>query len=165
MLDPFITVVFIDKKIGALRKGNAVKAIRSIVVETKQKNNVVLVMKDVGCIKNQFAQRDLPAGIYVSSLASESALTVFEGTYHMADEKCEQFGGGRPLKFGQHAQKGAVRTLKGVSIYMADEKGKCLIDTVDAMENQGGRMLQKKKKQFGFEFFESLCVRWHVYPV
>lgn len=145
LLDPFITVVFIDKKIGALRKGNAVTAKRSIVVEKKQKNNAVLVMKDVGCIKNQFARRDLPAAISDSSLASGSALTVFEGTYHMADEKGEQFGDGRPLKFGQHAQKGAVRTLKGVSIYMADEKGTCSIDTVDAMANQGGGMLEKKR--------------------
>ena len=60
-------------------------------------------------------------------------------------KKGEQFGVGRPLKFGQHAQKGAVRTLKGVSIYMADEKGTCSIDTVDAMANQGGGMLEKKR--------------------
>lgn len=144
LLDPFTTVVFIDKKIGALRKGNAVKAIRSIVVEKKQKNNAVLVQKDVGSIKNQFSQRDLPSGIYDCSLANGSTLTVLEGNYHMGDEKGEQFGDRRPLKFGRQAMKEAVKTLKGVSVYMDDEKHMHSTDMVDMMENQGGAVLEKK---------------------
>ena len=53
-------------------------------------------------------------------------------------KKGEQFGVGRPLKFGQHAQKGAVRTLKGISRYMADEKSMCSIDTMAAYEKSKG---------------------------
>ena len=139
LLDPFTTVVFIDKRIGALRKGNAVKAIRSLVVENKQKNNAFLVST-----KNQIAQRDLPSGISDCSLASGSGLTVFEGNYHMADEKGVEFGDGRPLKFGRQALEGAVKTLKGVSIYMGDEKCMCSTDMVDMMEIQGGAVLENK---------------------
>ncbi|KAM6573955.1 hypothetical protein CsatA_022282 [Cannabis sativa] len=89
MLDPFVVVVFVDRKIGALRKGETVKATQSILIDRSSKSDRLLPLEKAHSINHQIANRDLPTSICGSSLADESALVVSEGNSH---DYFQQFG-------------------------------------------------------------------------
>ncbi|KAA8523984.1 hypothetical protein F0562_010585 [Nyssa sinensis] len=118
LLDPFANVVFIDKKLGALKAGNVVKANKSFVVDAYAKNDAVLALKYVDSIGNQFTERHVTDRLCGSSLIAESALTVFEGNNSIREEEC---GKGTSADFGQF-QRGAEEALKGVLTYLSEEK-------------------------------------------
>ncbi|XP_040987978.1 increased DNA methylation 1 isoform X1 [Juglans microcarpa x Juglans regia] len=112
LLNPFVTVVFIDRKIGALRKGEVVKVTKRLVIDKKEKTDAVLVL--TSSVEHHFPQRQVSA---------EDALTEFKGNYHACHKKVS----------GQK-NNGAVEFLTGVSAYEADST--CLVDTIKGMENQ-----------------------------
>jgi hypothetical protein len=115
LLDPFVTVVFIDRKIGTLRKGEVVKATQSLLIDKNKKSDTVLALKN--CVEHQFPLRQVSA---------ESSLTVFGRNYHAC---CQQVS-----KYGGQTNNGPVELLTGVSMYKAD--GMCLVHTVNGMANQ-----------------------------
>lgn len=47
ILNPFITIIFIDKKIGMLRKGEVVEARQTLLIDKYEKRNVVLGLRHV----------------------------------------------------------------------------------------------------------------------
>lgn len=54
LLDPFVTMLFIDKRIGVLRAGWAVKAANGVSIELNKKADADLVRQHTGEIKNHF---------------------------------------------------------------------------------------------------------------
>ncbi|KAK6934160.1 Zinc finger, PHD-finger [Dillenia turbinata] len=78
LLDPFVTVVFVYRKIGALRKGHLVKAPRSLAVDMTCK-----ALKSVADHGSGSADKKMALQLYNSSLAAESGLTVSEGNIDM----------------------------------------------------------------------------------
>ncbi|KAK9269790.1 hypothetical protein L1049_001568 [Liquidambar formosana] len=133
LLDPFVTVVFIDRKIGVLRKGNVVEATGSLLIDKDNKSDDVLALT-ADSSGSELAQRCVSTRLCDSSMTTESALTVLQGNYHTHEE---QLGKESILKLGQ-TQKGEVKSLKGVLIYMADKEGRCLIDGVNGVESSKG---------------------------
>jgi hypothetical protein len=115
LLDPFVTVVFIDRKIGTLRKGEVVKATRSLLIDRNKKSDTVLALKN--CVEHHFP---------LSQISAENSLPVFGRNYHTC---CQQVS-----KYGGQTNNGAVELLTGVSMYKAD--GMCLLHTVKGMGNQ-----------------------------
>lgn len=115
LLDPFVTAVFIDRKIGTLRKGEVVKATRSYVIDKNKKSKAVLALTN--SVKRKFPQRHSSA---------EHALTEFEGNYHASSEQVSKHGG--------QENNGAVESLTGLFNCKADNV--CLVDTVNGMRNQ-----------------------------
>ncbi|XP_062169388.1 increased DNA methylation 1 isoform X3 [Alnus glutinosa] len=115
LLDPFVTVVFIDRKIGTLRKGEVVKATRSLLIDRNKKSDTVLALNN--CVEHQFP---------LSQISAENSLPVFGRNFHTC---CQQVS-----KYGGQTNNGAVELLTGVSMYKAD--GMCLLHTVNGMGNQ-----------------------------
>lgn len=131
LLDPFVTVVFIGKKIGVLRKGNLVEATGSLLNRMNIKDGTVLGLKNVDCI--QSTQTHVSPQHCDSPMVTESALTVLDGNYlNQGDQLSER----NFSEFAGSTKQSSVKSLKGVSIYMADELGIHPVDGVNQMRNQ-----------------------------
>ncbi|KAF8411040.1 hypothetical protein HHK36_003579 [Tetracentron sinense] len=125
LLDPFVIVVFIDKKIGALRKGKAIKAVRSVLIGSDTKRDTVLAAKNIDEFRHQLSEKNvspcesgskcihLDTNPYEPSLATETAETDFKGNGT----------NGNFLISSERKKGGAVKVLKGVSIYLTGEEG------------------------------------------
>ncbi|EOY13226.1 Acyl-CoA N-acyltransferase with RING/FYVE/PHD-type zinc finger protein, putative isoform 1 [Theobroma cacao] len=134
LLDPFVTVVFINRKIGSLRRGDEVKAGRSLVIENNKQNDAVLAQRKKSTMEKFHSQGDLPDQLCDSSQAAKSSLTASDRSY----DDCDKLSGNGSLsKFYGKMSSGAVKCLKGVSIYMADQVGTCLVDTDNRSETFG----------------------------
>ncbi|GFS31499.1 acyl-CoA N-acyltransferase with RING/FYVE/PHD-type zinc finger protein [Actinidia rufa] len=140
LLDPFANMVFIDKKIGTLREGKVVRARRSLVMDTSAEGDALLSLKNVDGIGNQF-ERHLPDWLHDSSLVRESVVINSEGNYFTCNESCSN---GISANFGQ-LHKGAVKALKGVSVYLCDEKCTCSRDTVSGTGTRDREMSGNKR--------------------
>ncbi|XWS09668.1 hypothetical protein CRYUN_Cryun39dG0008900 [Craigia yunnanensis] len=134
LLDPFVTVVFINRKIGSLRKGDEVKAGRSLVIQNNKKNDAVLPRRKNITMEKFCSQGHMPTQLCDSSLAAKSSLTASEKSYDSCDELS---GNGSLSKFYGKMSSGAVKCLKGVSVYMANQVGTCLVDTANRTETFG----------------------------
>ncbi|XWS27318.1 hypothetical protein CRYUN_Cryun26dG0104700 [Craigia yunnanensis] len=134
LLDPFVTVVFINRKIGSLRKGDEVKAGRSLVIENKKKNDAVLAQRKNITMEKFCTQGHMPTQLCDSSLAAKSSLTASERSYGSCDELSDN---GRLSKFYGKMSSGVVKCQKDVSIYMADQVGTCLVDAANRSETFG----------------------------
>uniref|UniRef100_A0A7N0VEJ7 Uncharacterized protein n=1 Tax=Kalanchoe fedtschenkoi TaxID=63787 RepID=A0A7N0VEJ7_KALFE len=90
ILDPFVALMFIDRKIGALRKGTAIRAMKSIPENARVKNNGDLSFDEEKAAKNKNPENNgkLQAS---SSASAEGAMVVWE----------EKIGSGRILSFGK----------------------------------------------------------------
>ncbi|KAG6637180.1 hypothetical protein CIPAW_11G161800, partial [Carya illinoinensis] len=130
LLNPFVTVVFIDRKIGALRKGEVVKVTKSLVIDKKEKTDAVLVL--TSSVEHHFPQRQVSA---------EDALTEFKGNYHACHKKVS----------GQK-NNGAVEFLTGVSAYEADSM--CFVDIIKGMENQCSGISVNKISSLGLTLLQ-----------
>ncbi|OMO74815.1 Zinc finger, PHD-type [Corchorus capsularis] len=120
LLDPFVTVVFINRKIGSLRKGDEVKAGRSLVIGNSKKNNPVLAERKKVSMGKSCSQEHLPPQLCDSSLAAKSSLTASERSC----DDCDELSGNSE----------AVKYLKGVSVHMTDQVGTCLVNTANRSE-------------------------------
>ncbi|XP_042479097.1 increased DNA methylation 1-like [Macadamia integrifolia] len=114
ILDPFVTVVYINKKIGALRQGKLIKATKSaLFIDPNNFDGVrTQFVEGQACVQvdNQ------PHG---SSLAIGGAdiVTWTKGTVN------EQSSNGNFSVYGEQDHGGAIKTLKGASIYLTDAEG------------------------------------------
>ncbi|MFQ6650599.1 hypothetical protein Gotur_022821 [Gossypium turneri] len=81
LLDPFVTVVFINRKIGSLRKGDEVKAGRSLVIEKNKKNDTVLAQRKKVAMRKFCSQGMMPTQHCDSSLAAKSSLTLVSSQF------------------------------------------------------------------------------------
>ncbi|KAK2997067.1 hypothetical protein RJ639_026427 [Escallonia herrerae] len=88
LLDPFAKVVFIDKKIALLKAGKLVRAKRSLMINAYAKCDAGMTLKNVDSSGNQFAERNVTGHPCVSSLVSDSALTVVEEDHCILKEQC-----------------------------------------------------------------------------
>lgn len=110
LLDPFVVIMYIDRKIGLLRKGEAVKATKSLEID-KKKSDAALAL--TYSVEHQVPQ---------TQVSAEGALVEFGGDYNAC---CQQVP--------RQTNKVAVEFLTGASIYKAD--GMCLLDNVTLMGN------------------------------
>ncbi|PPD96360.1 hypothetical protein ES288_D13G187900v1 [Gossypium darwinii] len=133
LLDPFVTVVFINRKIGSLRKGDEVKARRSLVIEKNKKNDTVLAQRKKVTMRKFCSQGMMPTQHCDSSLAAKSSLTIPKRNYDFSEELS---GNGSLSKFYGKMSSGAVKCLKDVS-NMTDQEGSYLVDTANRLETFG----------------------------
>ncbi|GMI85348.1 hypothetical protein HRI_002204100 [Hibiscus trionum] len=133
LLDPFVTVVFINRMIGSLRKGYEVKAERSLVIENNKKSDTVLTQRKKGSTRKFCSQGKKPIQHCDFSLAAKSSLTAPERSFDSIDELS---GNGSLSKFYGKMSSGDVNYLKYVS-NMAEQEGTCLVDTTNRLETFG----------------------------
>ncbi|KAE8667811.1 Increased DNA methylation 1 [Hibiscus syriacus] len=118
ILDPFVNVVFVNRKIGSLRKGDEVKAVSSLAIQKNKKNDAVLVRRKNITKKRLCSQGHMPTQLCDYSLAAESSLTAFERSY----DTCNGLSGNGSLsKFYDKMSSGAVKGLEGLSVYTTDQ--------------------------------------------
>lgn len=141
LLDPFVTVVFINRKIGSLRKGDEVKAGRSLVIQNNKKNGVVLAQRKDIIMEKFCSQGHVPAQLCESSLAAKSSLTASERSYDSCDGSFSKF-------YGKMCS-GEVKCLKGAPVYMANQVGKCLVDNANRSEIFGCKGSDSTSGQLG----------------
>lgn len=133
LLDPFVLVIFIDRKIGSLRKGDVVKAARSFIVDKREKSDPILALENVDSFETHCSQRDLPVRSDDATLATKSALTASEGSYHSCDG---QSGNQSFSKNGKQTNDSATKCLTGLSICTADKVGMYGVDTTNATRSE-----------------------------
>ncbi|KAL9438173.1 hypothetical protein AB3S75_023942 [Citrus x aurantiifolia] len=133
LLDPFVLVIFIDRKIGSLRKGDVVKASRSFIVDKREKSDPILALENVSSFETYCSQRDLPVHFDDATLGTKSALTVSEGSYHSCDG---QSGNQSFSKSGKQTNDSATKCLTGLSICTADKVGMYGVDTTNATRSE-----------------------------
>ncbi|KAI5333054.1 Hypothetical predicted protein [Prunus dulcis] len=117
LLDPFVSVVFIERKIGSLRKGEIVKASQSLVIDPNHETDSSLALTSGNNIKNRCAQEDVSAPLCDSTLVSRAGLAVPEGFY------------------GQTSRK-EVKLLTGQSNDSANVECQCLVNAGNRIENR-----------------------------
>lgn len=127
LLDPFVIVVFIDKKISVLRRGELVEVTGSSLTDKNNKNNALLALKNVDNIGRKFAHGAVSTQLCSSSMATESTPTVLAENREKVSESF--------LKFGQ-IQKQGVKCLKDVSFCFADEQGRCMVNSVNGSRSR-----------------------------
>ncbi|GMN54399.1 hypothetical protein TIFTF001_023527 [Ficus carica] len=122
LLDPFVIVAFVNRKIGALRKGEVVKAIQTIVADRNKKSDVPLPLTNTGSIGNQIAKGDPPTSLCGSVLADENALVVSEENVQNC---CQQYGN---VEYGGLKNNQAVKFLKGMPFNTAKGEGMLMVN-------------------------------------
>ncbi|KAE8674486.1 Acyl-CoA N-acyltransferase with RING/FYVE/PHD-type zinc finger protein, putative isoform 2 [Hibiscus syriacus] len=128
ILDPFVNVVFVNRKIGSLRKGDEVKAVSSLAIQKNKKNDAVLSQRKKITMEKFYSQGHMPTQLCDYSLAAESSLTASERSYNAYNGLS---GKGSLLNFYDKMSSG---TMKGVSVYSAGQVGVCLEDTATMSE-------------------------------
>ncbi|KAJ4982480.1 hypothetical protein NE237_033317 [Protea cynaroides] len=120
ILDPYVTVVYIDKKVGALRVGKLVKATKSVLFVNP--NNVDKVRIQV--VDDQLRGSSLAIG-------GAEIVAWKEDTFNEPNSYKDL------SVFGEQSQEGAVKTLKSASVYLTD--GNCMFvgtKTAKGIRNQ-----------------------------
>ncbi|XP_039029602.1 increased DNA methylation 1-like [Hibiscus syriacus] len=131
ILDPFVNVVFVNRKIGSLRKGDEVKAVSSLAIQKNKKNDAVLAWRKKITMQKFSSQGDVPTQLCDYSPAAESSLTASERSYSAYNGLS---GNGSFSNFYGKTSSGAMKGLEGVSVYTADREGVCLEDTATKSE-------------------------------
>ncbi|KAG5254911.1 increased DNA methylation [Salix suchowensis] len=126
ILDPFVNVVFIERKVGVLRKGYMVKAAQSLVNDR--------IVKSEDSIGKEFAQKKMLAWHSDSCPVTKSASTICEGSCH----DCDVQSGCRT--FSECGQESMVKGQIDASIHMNDREGMCS----DGIGNQSCSMCKDK---------------------
>ncbi|GMI79494.1 hypothetical protein HRI_001618800 [Hibiscus trionum] len=129
ILDPFVNVVFVNRKIGSLRRGDEVKAVSSLAIRKNKKNDAVLARRKKITMEKFCSQGRMPTQLCDYSPAAESSLTASERSYDTYKS-----GNGSLLNFYGNTSSGAMKGLEGVSVYTADQVGGCLEDTATRSE-------------------------------
>ncbi|KAJ8532333.1 hypothetical protein K7X08_012256 [Anisodus acutangulus] len=136
LLDPFTTVVFIDKTLRSLKEGKAIKA--KMTLATAPVKNYRL--KNVDAAGNLFAERTLQNQPCSSSFVSDSALTSLETDKWIHKE----YGDESSLNLTE-SQMGEGKYLNDVSYYYPNERSMCLRDTVSGGANKYRKLLENGK--------------------
>ncbi|KAJ7981810.1 Acyl-CoA N-acyltransferase with RING/FYVE/PHD-type zinc finger protein, putative isoform 1 [Quillaja saponaria] len=133
LLDPFVTVMFTDRKIGILKKGEAVKATCSLVYAKNMRTDAPLDYVKVDCSVATNDKKHASDLLYDSSTATESAVIVSEGNYNAC---IQNPGDGNLSAFCEQTNSGAVELLTGVSACMSDREGTHLVVNANSMRDQ-----------------------------
>lgn len=140
LLNPFVIVVFIERKIGALRRGEVVEASQSLLTNNTGRTGSSLALTNADSVSLQIAEGDVLAPHCDHSLASESALIVSGGN----DLGFQQSGNG---SFSQHVglnNKEEVEPLTGVSVYSAEKEGMYSVNAGNRIGNQYSKFFMDK---------------------
>jgi len=121
LLNPFVTLVLIDRKIHALRAGNLGKAKQSDVVHVNSKAEVKFRLK-----YKERDGKDLTAPDWDWAVEKQSGEIVHD-SFPASDSPV--------LDCGQSKQE-ASKVHKSHSIYVSEENGMRLVKTIDRIENQ-----------------------------
>ncbi|KAM2058581.1 hypothetical protein ACFX16_031145 [Malus domestica] len=130
LLDPFVVVVFIERKIGCLRKGEIVKATQS-VADSNRKTNSALALTSANNIESHFTKEDVSAPLHDSTLARRVGLAVSKRDYNA----CGKFGNESSSKHCGQTSNEEVKFLTGLSIYSANAESHCLGNAGNRVEN------------------------------
>ncbi|KAJ9153522.1 hypothetical protein P3X46_026950 [Hevea brasiliensis] len=131
LLDPFVNVVFIDRKVGLLRKGDTVKA---------GKGDTVMALMNDDSALHQYAGGNVHSWHSDSSLATQNASTIWEGNQHAC---IQQSGDISFSKYGEQTN-GFVKGHENQSIYVVEREETCSVDVASGMGNQSFRMCKDK---------------------
>lgn len=123
LLDPFVNVVFIDRKVGLLRKGDTIVALTS----------------DDSAL-HQSSGRNLLSWHCDSSPATQIASTIWEGNPHGCIQQSSDICS---TKCGE-LTVGFVKDQKDESIYADEREEMCSVDVAGEMGNQSFRMCKDK---------------------
>ncbi|KDO48770.1 hypothetical protein CISIN_1g002464mg [Citrus sinensis] len=113
LLDPFVLVIFIDRKIGSLRKGDVVKAARSFIVDKREKSDPILALENVSSFETHCSQRDLPVHFDDATLGTKTC-PQFDPSVH------EVVSSGVTEQSGQSADEGR-KCIKASGINAEDD--------------------------------------------
>ncbi|KAI3918805.1 hypothetical protein MKX01_042125 [Papaver californicum] len=131
LLDPFVTVVMVNRQIGSLRKGIPVKAATTVVSELKDRKDIQSGREFVG-VKDQVKQSKGSV-----SLHNKSGSTKVSGDNLQL--QTEQNSQGNFSVAGEKRKKQVAKALKGVSIYVKEQQNKCMVtDPMRASSNSLG---------------------------
>nr|XP_010324387.1 increased DNA methylation 1 isoform X2 [Solanum lycopersicum] len=133
LLDPFVTVVFIDKALRSLKEGKTIKA--KMTLATAPVKNHIKNVDDTG---NLFAdERTLQNQPCSSSFVSDSALNETDKWIH------EDYGDESSLNLTE-PQMGEGKCINGVSCDYPNERSMCLRDTVSEGANKYRKLLKNE---------------------
>lgn len=133
LLDPFVIVVFVERKIGALRRGEVVEAFQSLLTDGTCRTGSFLALTSADSVGHQITERDVLAPLCDNSLVAESALVV-SGVNDLAS--FWQSGNESLSQNGRVNNKEEVKPLMGVSIYTAEKEGMYLVNSDNGIGNQ-----------------------------
>ncbi|KAF2287330.1 hypothetical protein GH714_039644 [Hevea brasiliensis] len=131
LLDPFVNVVFIDRKVGLLRKGDTVKA---------GKGDTVMALMNDDSALHQSAGGNMHSWHSDSSLATQNASTIWEVNQHAC---IQQSGDISFSKYGEQTN-GFVKGHENQSIYVVEREEMCSVDVASGMGNRSFRMCKDK---------------------
>ncbi|XP_062011565.1 increased DNA methylation 1 [Rosa rugosa] len=137
LLDPFVIVVFIERKILALRKGETVKATQSLAINT---NHKVLALTNANSIKNHLEKEDVSAPLCYTTLAGGSGSAVSEGnlvedvSVVCSEERDELLGGMAYDKLGDNLQGSLQYQIKCASSVVLKKKIRRKCKKISEME-------------------------------
>lgn len=134
LLDPFVFVVYFDRKIGSLKKGGVVKAARTIIVDRIQENDAALTM-DSAYSSATCCNQKSTTHIYNTSIVSKSELTV---TNRSCDAHGVQLCNKNLSKYGGQTKDGVSQCLRSVSTSIAYKVTTHAADTSIATDNLSG---------------------------
>lgn len=136
LLDPFVVVIFVKRKIGALKKGELVKATRSIV---SSKNNTACTAIGSAWKNTSSAQFDQKHGfafLFDSSKATGSTLLPSLLNYHTCNQST---GHGNILGYGQKVN-GAVKLPRCESVSIGNQENMYIEHIAGSIGNQCWKM-------------------------
>lgn len=125
-LDPFVNLVFIDKKLELLKSGEVVEA-RNSVIDPHASDGAVTSAKKRN-ITGDRSQKGSPNGLCESSPVGGSVLTYSEANNFVCNDSC---GTRITVDLGQ-LNKGTVKALNGLPVSLSEEK-RSLSGTTDGL--------------------------------
>ncbi|XP_030550143.2 increased DNA methylation 1 isoform X2 [Rhodamnia argentea] len=130
LLDPFVAVMFIDKKIGILKKGVVVKVRPSLLTYMNRKRNAALAVNKNDICGDLFTVSQISGFLGDSSQACGSEVTaVDKNCLASAKQSSTAFSSGYGI---QRTDASRVTFLTGISFRMADSGVTPFIQTVNA---------------------------------
>ncbi|KAI3914895.1 hypothetical protein MKX01_018064 [Papaver californicum] len=117
LLDPFVTVVMVNRQIGSLRKGIPVKAATTVVSDLKDRKESG---KEFVGVKDHVKQLKSSVSVYNKS----GSIKVSGDNLHLQTEQNSQ---GNFSVAGEKRKKQVAKALKGVSIYLKEQQNKCMV--------------------------------------
>ncbi|KAF8024161.1 hypothetical protein BT93_F1375 [Corymbia citriodora subsp. variegata] len=130
LLDPFVAVIFIDKKIGILRKGEVVKVRPSLLTNTSRKRNAALAVKKNDICGDLFTASQISGFLGDSSQACGSELTDVDGNcFASARLSCTDYSSGHGI---QRTDGSCGAFFTGMSFRKADSGFTPFIQTANA---------------------------------
>ncbi|XP_050216760.1 LOW QUALITY PROTEIN: increased DNA methylation 1 [Mercurialis annua] len=94
ILDPFVNVVFIEKKVGAMRKGQTVKAARSLMIKKNEIDGAVMALTNMDGGIQQYGEQVNGVGCQRNapvSLAETKVTYLVAAANEMGNQSCRVF--------------------------------------------------------------------------